>query len=195
MGIKASKHFDPKKDKHFETWLERTEFYLRAIKCPDENKTTSLLLLVDVNSFEASKHLGIKSDTEYSVAKEKLKDYFSITEIKEELQEKLDLRFQEANESIEAYARDIKLIGHKAYPNGDFDLLENILSKVFIHGLRDDKSRKRVLLHSPKTLTEAAQYARFSEAAVRVAKNRGAPTSASTINSMNYRGNFNKHVC
>ena len=195
MGIKASKHFDPKKDKHFETWLERTEFYLRAIKCPDENKTTSLLLLVDVNSFEASKHVGIKSYTEYSVAKEKLKDYFSITEIKEELQEKLDLRFQEANESIEAYARDIKLIGHKAYPNGDFDLLENILSKVFIHGLRDDKSRKRVLLHSPKTLTEAAQYARFSEAAVRVAKNRGAPTSASTINSMNYRGNFNKHVC
>ena len=32
----------------------------------------------------------------------------------------------------------------------------------------------------------------FSEAAVRVAKNRGAPTSASTVNSMNYRGNFNK---
>ena len=75
----------------------------------------SSFLFVDVNSFEASKHLRIKSDTEYSVAKQKLKDYFAITEKKEELREILDLRFQEANETIESYARDIKLIGHKAY--------------------------------------------------------------------------------
>ena len=61
---------------------------MRAIKCPDEDKTTSLFLLLDVNSFEASKHLGIKSDTEYSVAKQKLKSYFAITETKEELREK-----------------------------------------------------------------------------------------------------------
>ena len=165
---------------------------MSAIKCLEEDKTTSLFLLLDVNSFEASKHLGIKSDTEYSVAKQKLKDYFSITETKEELRDKLDLRFQEAGETIEAYARDINLIGHKAYPNGDPDLLENILINVCIHGLRDDMSRERVLLYSPQTLTEAAQYARFSEAAVRVTKNRGAPTTASTVNSMNYRGNFNK---
>ena len=192
MGIKAPKHFDPKSDKNFETWLERIEFHLSAIKCPEEDKTTSLLLLLDVNSFEASKHLGIKSDTEYSVAKQKLKDYFAITETKEELREKLDLHFQKAGETIEAYAQYIKLIGHKAYPNGDPDLLENILIKVFIHGLRDDKSRERVLLYSPKTLTEVAQYARFSEAAVRVANNRGAPTTVSTINSMNYHNNFYK---
>ena len=51
---------------------------------------------------------------------------------------------------------------------------------------------EHVLLYSPKTLTEAAKYAHFSETAVCVAKNRGAPISASTINLMNYRGNFNK---
>ena len=131
MGIKAPKHFDPKRDKNVETWLERTEFHLSAIKCPDEDKTTSLLLLLDVNSFEAYKHLELKSDTEYSLAKQKLKDNFAITETKEVLSEKLDLRFQEATETIEAYARDIKLIGHKAYPKGDPDLLENILIKLF----------------------------------------------------------------
>ena len=160
MGIKAPKHFDPKRDQNFLTWLERTEFHLSAIKYSDEDKT-SLLLLLDVNSFEASKHLGIKPDTEYSVEKQKLKDYFAITVTKEALREKLDFRFQEAGETIEAYARDIKLIGHKSYPNGDPDLLDNILIKMFIHGLRDDKSRERVLLYSPNTLTEAAQYARF----------------------------------
>ena len=87
MGIKAPKNFDPKRDKHFETWLELTEFHLSAIKCPEEDKTTSLYLLLDVNLFEASKQLGIKSYTEYSVAKRKLKDYFAITETKEEFRE------------------------------------------------------------------------------------------------------------
>ena len=82
MKIKATKHFDPKRDKNFKTWLEQIEFHLSAIKCPDEGKTTSLLLLLDVNSFEASKHLGIKSATEYSVAKQRLTDYFAITETK-----------------------------------------------------------------------------------------------------------------
>ena len=32
MGIKAPKQFDLIKDINFETWLERTEFYLSAIK-------------------------------------------------------------------------------------------------------------------------------------------------------------------
>ena len=82
MGIKAPKHFDPKRNKNFETWLERTEFHLSAIKCPDEDKTTSLLFLLDVNSFEASKHLGIKSDTEYSVAKQKLRITLQLRKLK-----------------------------------------------------------------------------------------------------------------
>ena len=68
MGITAPKHFDPKRDKNFETWLERTEFDLSAIKCSDNDKTTSLLLLLVLNSFDAFKDLGIRSDTEYSVA-------------------------------------------------------------------------------------------------------------------------------
>ena len=33
-------------DKIFDTWLERTEFYLSAIKCPDEDKTTILCFLM-----------------------------------------------------------------------------------------------------------------------------------------------------
>ena len=93
MGINAPKHFDPKIDKNFQNWLEQTEFNLSAIKCPDKEKTRTLLLILHVNSFEASKNLAIKSDTEYSVAKPKLKDYLAITKTKEKLCKKLDLRF------------------------------------------------------------------------------------------------------
>ena len=169
MGIRAPKQFDPKRDKNFESWLERTEFHLVVNKCSEEDKTSSLLLLLDVNSFEAARHLNIKSDTPYLEAKQKLKDYYAVTETKEELREKLNLRVQEVGETIEAFARDVKLIGHKAYPNSDPQLLESMMIQVFVNGLRDPTSRERVILYSPKTLTEAAKYARFSETAVRVA--------------------------
>ena len=100
------------------------------------------------------------------------------------MREKLDLCQQEAGESIEAYARDIKLIGHKAYHDGEPRLLESVLIKLFIYGLRDDTFRERVLLYKPKTLTDAAQYARFSEAAVRVARGQSKvnATSVSAVN-------------
>ena len=58
---------------------------------------------------------------------------------------------------------------------------------VFIRGLRDKQSSDRKLLNSPKTLTESAQYARFAEAAIRVAKHNPAPSTITT-NSINLRG-------
>ena len=96
--------------------MTRIEFHFEVTKCPQEDKTGSLLLLLDVDCFEVAKHLGLRSSTDFEDAKKNLKDYFAITETAEELREKLDFRRQEAGESIEAYARDIKLIGHRAYP-------------------------------------------------------------------------------
>ena len=73
------------------------------------------------------------------MAKQKFKNYFAITETKEELIEKLDLRRPEHNESIESFARDIKLIAHRAYLKvTDNRMLECIIIKVFTSGLRDD---------------------------------------------------------
>ena len=74
--------------------------------------------------FEAAKYLGIRKSTLYSEAKQKLKDYYAITETKEELVENLYLRQQEKNENIQSFARNVKLIGHRAYPDGDLDMLE-----------------------------------------------------------------------
>ena len=166
-------------------WLERTKFHLKVNKCQEEDKTSSLLLLLDVDSFEAATLMDIKPNTPYAEAKQKLKDYFAITETKEELREKLDLRQQKAGESIEVYARDIKLIGPKAYPDGKPRILEFVLIRVFINGLRDDTSRGRVLLYKPKTLTDVAQYARFSEAAVRVARGQS-KVNATFVSAVNY---------
>ena len=38
MGIKSPKPFDPKRDKNFEIWLERTELHLKVNKCLEQDK-------------------------------------------------------------------------------------------------------------------------------------------------------------
>ena len=50
-------------------------------------------------------------------------------------------------------------------------------------------SRERVILEAPKTLTEAPQYARFSESAVRVSRTQtAAPMTPSTVSRLGFRG-------
>ena len=91
MGIKPPKHFDPKKDRNFETWLERIDFHLAVNECAEERKTRARLLLLNNDSFEAAKYLGITKSTPYNEAKQKRKDYYAITETKKKLVEKLYL--------------------------------------------------------------------------------------------------------
>ena len=83
------------KKANFETWLERTDFHLAVNECAEEHKTRALLLLLNTDSFEAAKYLGITKSTPYDEAKQKLKDYYAITVTKIELVEKLYLRQQE----------------------------------------------------------------------------------------------------
>ena len=50
-------------------------------------------------------------------------------------------------------------------------------------------SRKRVILKALKTLTEAAQFARFEVSAVSVARNNSTPASTpNTLSSLGFRG-------
>ena len=116
-------------------------------KIPNDKRTSSLLLLFDTDSFEAARHLSIQDNTDFDTAKGKLKAYFAITETPA----KLDLRRQEAGETIESFARDIKLIEHRAYTGKDTELLEDIMIHVFIRGLRVEQSRESVLLVTQDT--------------------------------------------
>ena len=151
MGKRAPKLYDPKREQNFDAWLDRVVFHMSVSKIPDEKRTSSLLLLFDTDSFEAARHLGIQYNTDFDIAKEKLKAYFAITETPEEIKEKLALRRQEAGETIESFARDIKLIGHKAHTGKDPELLKDIMIYVFIRGLRDEQSRKRTALITQDT--------------------------------------------
>ena len=134
MGIRAPKPYNPKRDPNFDAWLDRVVFHMSVSKIPDESRTSVLLLLFYSDSFETARHLGIQSTTDFDTTKEKLRANYAITEPPEELKEKLNHRRQELGESIESYARDIKLLGHRAYEGRDFALLEDILVNIFVNG-------------------------------------------------------------
>ena len=123
------------------------------------------------------------------MAKAKLQDYFAITKTSAKLRERLDLRRQEAGENIESFARDVKLIGHRAYPKAaEPVMLEHIIIKQFTNALNKELSRERVILKACKTFTEAAQYARFSESAVRVARTHSrAPSAPSIVSRLDFQ--------
>lgn len=55
-------------------------------------------------------HLVIKTSTDFKEAKTKLSDNLAVTKSPEKLREKLELRRQDAGESIVSIACDIKLI-------------------------------------------------------------------------------------
>ena len=115
----------------------------RSTKCPAENKTRLLFLLLDVEYFEVTKHLGLKSTTNFDKANTKLKDYFTITETSDKLQKWLDLQSLEASETIESFARDVKFIGHCALLKAaDSLMLENIRIKQFTNSLNNELSRE-----------------------------------------------------
>ena len=151
-------------------WLEVTEFYLKVNNCQSEDLTSLLLLLCDKNSFEAATYIGIKPNTLSPETKLNLKDYIDITETKVELRKQLYLRQQKTGQSIKTNAQDIKLIGQKAYLDGEPPFLEYLLINVFINGLRDNTFRARVLLYKPKTLIDATQYPQFFKSADHVAQ-------------------------
>ena len=148
--------------------MARVVLYLPVSKISDDKRTSSLLLMFDTDSFETTRYLGIQDNTDFDTAKEKLKADFVIMERPEKLKDILGFRRQEAAVMIKLFTRDIKIIGHMAYTGKDPELLEDIMIHIFIRGLRDEQSRERVLLKSPKILTEAAQYAGCFEAATRV---------------------------
>ena len=84
-------------------------------KISEDKRTSSFLLLVDTDSCEAARHFGVQNDTDFKTKTIKLKVYFIITKTPEKLKEKHGFHHQEACETIESVARDIKLIGHRAY--------------------------------------------------------------------------------
>ena len=150
--------------------------------------TGLLLLLLNVECFEVAKHLGLKSTTNFDEAKANLKEYFAIIEISG-VERATRPPASRSGGCIKFFARDIKLIGHRAYPRAaDPAMLEHILIKQFVNGLSNKLSRKGVILKAPKTLTEAAQLLGLGRAQFVMHETTTAASTPSMVSSLGFRG-------
>ena len=69
LGLIAPKPFNPKPDKKFLIWLERIEHHFKVANIPDEAKTSSLVLLLDLDGYETARHLDIKDESPFEEVK------------------------------------------------------------------------------------------------------------------------------
>ena len=182
MGIRAPRSFDPKKDKNFINWLKRLDYHFGLIKLQEDQKTAALLCYLDSDAFEIANNLGIIGTTAYADACKLLKEQYAITETVEEMREKFSQRRQIQGETLDTFARDLRMLANRAFEKVQQDVLEILLIKQFIDGARDITTKERLMVKRPATLTEAVHFARLSEMAVTAA--RGSQSKASSVSSV-----------
>ena len=182
LGIRPPRPFDPRRDKNFDSWLSRIDYHFALTGLDEDRKTSALLLQLDLDAFEMAKNLGIKPDTPYVQAVMKLRDHYAITETVEELRERFYGRRQQQTEALETFARDLRVVGNRAFKDVPADVLELLLVRQFIDGIRNPGTRERLILKRESNLTNAIHFARLSETATKVA--RAGPRSFSSINEV-----------
>ena len=77
MGICAPQQYDLKRDTNFEAWLACVEFQMAVLKAPDADKTSMLLLLLDIPSFKTAQNIGLDTTTPFDEAKKSQKIFCS----------------------------------------------------------------------------------------------------------------------
>ena len=191
IGVRPPRPFNPKKDKNFENWLSRVEYHFALMGLNEERCTAALLLQLDPDALEIARYLGITPATGYKEAVGKLKDHYALTETPEELREKFTHKVQESNESLEDFAWEVRVLASRAFKGIENTILETLMLKQIVDGLRNSNTRERLIVKRPATLTEAVHFARISEMATRLARGNktGAPVAAVTPNRFHKPGN------
>ena len=138
----------------------------------DERCPAALLLQLDPEALEIAKYLLLNPQTEYKEAVNKLKDHYALTETPEELREKFTQKIQDPNETLEDFARDIRVLESRAFKGVETSILETLMIKLYVEGLRNSNTRERLIVKRPATVTEAVHFARLSEMVTRVARGK-----------------------
>ena len=71
----------------------------------------------------------------------------------------LQNRVQKKGEAFDHLARDLKHLGHKAYPKADDETLDALLKECFINAVSDEGLRSMIRFKEPGSLTEASKVA------------------------------------
>ena len=172
IGIRPPRVFDNKKENDFRSWVMRLERFMALANIPADRYTSILLLHLGSEPFATSRYLGLKDDLDYKEARTRLIQHYSPQEEPVELRSRFQMRMQEGNESLENYARELRVLAARAFPKATADMLDTLMVQQFVLGIRDVETKTRLILKKCTTLQEALNAARLSEIADKTGRSK-----------------------
>ena len=150
--------------------MRHLEQYFTLLNVGDGRKTTVLLYYLGDEASNTAFHLNITDATNYDAAKNALMQYFSPVETPEEIRTKFHQRYQGADETLEHFAMELRVLSSKAYPTMGPDELEEMSKQQFILGVRNNAIREKLIVQRPAKLKDAIEYGRLLEVANRTTR-------------------------
>ena len=89
-----------------------------------------------------------------------------------QLRGEFQVRKQESGESLDNFARSLRVLAARAFPDANQEILDILLVQQFTSGLRDAEMRSRLIMKRCETLQVALGAARLIEIAEREVKSK-----------------------
>ena len=140
IGLRPPRQFDNKKENDFRSWVKRLERFMALANLPVDRFTSMLLMHLGSEPFTTARCLGIMDSTVYKDARTRLIQHDSPQEEPVELRSRFQLRMQEANEPLENFSRDLRVLAARAFPKATQEMLDVLMVHQFVQGLRDGET-------------------------------------------------------
>ena len=141
IGLRPPRVFDNKTETDFRSWVQRFERFLSLANFPRDRYSSMLLMQLGSEPFTTARCLGILDATDYLEARKRLIQHYSPDEEPVELRSRFQLRVQDSSETLENFARDLRVLAARAFPHASQEMLDVLMVQQFVHGLRDNETK------------------------------------------------------
>ncbi|XP_077552768.1 uncharacterized protein LOC144167356 [Haemaphysalis longicornis] len=157
--------FDEDEDEDFESYVERFEHYVRAVKVSDDLKVSTFVTAMGKKTYRTLKNLlapAKPEEKEYSQLVTVLKEHYAPKRMVIAERFRFNRRSQHEGESVAAFAVELKRLASSC-EFGPF--LEEALRDRFVAGLKDQPTQAELLKKSTLTFDTACDIAKSVELA------------------------------
>lgn len=153
----------------FETYKLQFEAACVANAWNNQEKATALVLALRGTALDMLRTLPRGDQEDYQRLASALELRFGEHHLQQLFRTQLRAKKQNPTETLQEFEADIKRLTHMAYPTAPVELLEEMATRSFIDGIRNDTVRNALLLTTYSTTRDALGKALEIEAAQKAA--------------------------
>lgn len=138
-----------------ETYLIQVELAAQLNGWTQEETAVQVALSLEGRALQILIDLQPNERGSWSALERAIQHRFGQRVYPDDLRDQLANRMRIEGESLGGYAADLRLYTRRGHPNFDAETQEELALQAFIRGLRPERLREHIRLHSPATLTAA----------------------------------------